>query len=334
MAHVATWKKEMVSEIVQDILDNPVVAIVDLHGIPGQQIQEMRAGLREHATLKMTKNNLMLLALEEAAKKKPGIEGLKDSVHGQCAIIATEMNPFKLYKRLEATMSPAAAKPGELAPEDIIVRKGPTPFGPGPIIGELQKIGLPAAIEAGKIAIRKDTTLVKCGEPIPADVAAMLPKLEILPMIVGMDLRSAYEDGTIYGKDVLAIPDDYYATMFATAAFNARALAIDIAYVTDATIIPLVTKAFREAMGLSISAAIPTRENMKILLAKADSHMLAIASVSGYTNEGIAARISSAAAAAVPVASVGSAPAEQKVEEEEEQVSEEEAAAGLSALFG
>ncbi|MDR1690362.1 MAG: 50S ribosomal protein L10 [Candidatus Methanoplasma sp.] len=336
MAHVATWKKEMVSEIVKDMLESPVVAVVDLHGIPGQQIQSMRAGLREHAILKMTKNNLMLLALEEASKEKPGIEALKDSVHGQCAIVATDMNPFKLFKKLEATMTPAPAKAGQLAPVDIVVPKGPTPFGPGPIIGELQKIGIPAAIEAGKIAVKKDTTLVKSGQPIPADVAAMLPKLGILPMVVGMDLRSAFEDGTVYGKEVLAIPDDYYSTMFATAAYNARALAIEIAYSTKETIVPLVAKAFREAMGLSISAAIPTKENIEILLAKADRQMLAIASVSGYSNDAIAARVSSAAAAAAaakPV--VESAPAEQKVEEdEEEQVSEEDAAAGLGALFG
>ncbi|MDR0309803.1 MAG: 50S ribosomal protein L10 [Candidatus Methanoplasma sp.] len=334
MAHVATWKKEMVSEIVKDIVESPVVAVVDMHGIPGQQIQAMRAGLREHAKLKMTKNNLMLLALEEAAKQRPGVEALKDSVHGQCAIVATDMNPFKLYKRLEATMTAAPAKPGQLAPMDIIVPKGPTPFGPGPIIGELQKIGLPAAVEAGKIAIRKETTLVKSGEPIPAGVAAMLPKLNILPMVVGMVLRSAFEDGTVYKKDVLAIPDDYYSTMFATAAYNARALAIEIAYSTKDTIIPLITKAYREAMGLSISAAIPTKENIKILLAKADSHMLAIASASGYSSDVIAARLSSAAAAAV-VPKAESVKAEQKVEvEEEEQVSEEDAAAGLSALFG
>ena len=335
MAHVAAWKKETVSEIVKDIVESPVVAIVDLHGIPGQQIQSMRAGLREHAILRMTKNNLMLLALEEAAKEKPGIDALKESVHGQCAIVATDINPFKLCKKFEATMTPAAAKPGQLAPRDIIVPKGPTPFGPGPIIGELQKIGLPAAIEAGKIAIKKDTTLVKCGEPIPANVAAMLPKLEILPMIVGMDLRSVFEDGTVYKKDVLAIPDGYYQTMFATAAHNARAMAIGIAYCTKDTIVPLVAKAYREAMGLSISAAIPTKENIKILLAKADSQMLAVASVSKYSNDAIAARISSAAAAVAVKPATESAKAEQKVEEqEEEQVSEEDAAAGLSALFG
>jgi large subunit ribosomal protein L10 len=337
MAHVATWKKDMVSEIVKDMVESPVVAVVDLHGIPGQQIQAMRAGLRGHAKLKMTKNNLMLLAFDEAAKKKPGIDALKDAVHGQCAIIATDMNPFMLYKKLEATMTAAPAKPGQLAPMDIVVPKGPTPFGPGPIIGELQKIGIPAAIDAGKIAVKKDTTLVKKGEPVPANVAAMLPKLNILPMVVGMDLRTAFESGTVYRKDVLAIPADHYPKMFATAAYNARALAIELSYTTKETIVPLVTKAFREAMALSISAAIPTKENITILLAKADSQMLAVASASGYKTDAISARLSSAAAAAakaVPKAVEPAKPAQKVEEKEEEQVSEEDAAAGLSALFG
>ena len=334
MAHVATWKKELVEELVQDMREYPVVAVVDMHGIPGQQVQSMRAGLRAHAKLKMTKNKLMVLAIEEAAKEKPGILGLKDSVHGQCAIVTTDIDPFKLFKKLEATMTAAPAKEGQLAPYDIVVPKGPTPFGPGPIIGELQKIGLPAAIDAGKIVVKKDTTLVKEGEPIPGPVAAMLPKLEILPMIVGMDLRAAYEDGVIYGRDVLDIPEDYYSTMFATAAHNALALGVSIAFPTKETIVPLIAKAFRESMGLSIEAAIPTKENIDRLLAKADAQMLALASASGYTSDEIAARLSSAAAVAPVATAAAEAPAEEKVEEEEEEVSEEEAAAGLSALFG
>ena len=334
MAHVAAWKKDMVSELVQDMREYPVVAIVDMEGIPGQQIQSMRAGLRAHAKLKMTKDKLILLALDEIAKEKPGIADLKDAVHGQCAVVTTDIDSFKLFKKLEATKTAAPAKEGQLAPYDIVVPKGPTPFGPGPIIGELQKIGIPAAIEAGKIAVKKDTTLVKAGEPIPGPVAAMLPKLEILPMEVGMDLRAAYEDGVIYKRDVLNIPDDYYSTMFATAAHDALALGVSIAFPTKETIVPLIAKAFRETMGLSIAAAIPTKENIDMLLAKADAQMLAIASACGYTNDSIAARLSSAAAANTAASTVApSAPAE-SVEEEEEEVSEEEAAAGLSALFG
>lgn len=333
MAHVATWKKDRVTELVQDMTENPIVAIVDLHGIPGQQIQAMRAGLRGHAVLKMTKNNLLLLAIEEAAKDKPGLEKLKESVGGQCAMVATDMNPFKLFRQLETTKTAAPAKAGELAPMDIVVPKGPTPFAPGPIIGDLQKIGIPAAIEGGKIVVKKDATLVKMGEPIPADVAQMLPKLEILPMIVGMDLRSVYEDGTIYQRDILDIPEDYYSTMFATAARNAIALGVEIAFPTKDTIIPLIQKAFKDSMGLSIEAAIPTRENIEMLLAKADVQMLALASTAGYTSDGIAAKLS-AVAAATPVQQAAPEKAKEEVEEEKEEVSEEEAAAGLSALFG
>ncbi len=333
MAHVATWKKDLVSELVQDMREAPVVAVVDMENIPGQQIQSMRAGLRAHAKLKMTKNKLMLLALEEASADKPGLDALKDVIDGQCAIVTTDMDPFKLFAQLKKTMSPAPAKAGQVAPFDIVVPKGPTPFGPGPIIGELQKIGLPAAIEGGKIGIKKDTTLVKEGQPIPADVAAMLPKLEILPMVVGLDLRAAYEDGTVYHKDVLDIPEDYYANMFATAAHNALALGVEIAFPTKVTIEPLIAKAYREALAVSVAAAIPTKENIDILLAKADAQMLSVASASGYQSDAVAAR-AGAVAAAAPVAAEA-APAEESVKEDEpEEVSEEDAAAGLSALFG
>ncbi len=334
MAHVATWKKELVSELVQDMREAPVVAGVDVENIPGLQIQAMRATLRQHAKLKMTKNKLMLLALDEASKDKPGVEELKDCIDGQCAIITTDMDPFKLFAQLKKTMTPAPAKPGQIAPFDIVVPKGPTPFGPGPIIGELQKIGLPAAIEGGKIAIKKDTTLVKEGEPIPANVAAMLPKLEILPMVVGLDLRAAYEDGTVYHKDVLDIPEDYYANMFATAAHNALALGVEIAFPTAMTISPLIAKTFREAVAVSVAAAIPNEASIKILVAKADAQMLSVASASGYQSDSVAAR-AGAVAAAAPVAAAAAAPAAESVKEDEpEEVSEEDAAAGLSALFG
>ena len=86
-------------------------------------------------------------------------------------------------------------------------------------------------------------------------------------------------------------------------------------------------------MGLSIAAAIPTKDNIKMLLSKADAQMLSVASAANYSNDSIAARLSSVAAVAPAAAEAPKEEAKQDVEEEEE-VSEEEAAAGLSALFG
>ena len=51
MAHVASWKKDIVKEIVDDIQQYPVVAIVDMQEIPAPQIQSMRAGMRAHAKI-------------------------------------------------------------------------------------------------------------------------------------------------------------------------------------------------------------------------------------------------------------------------------------------
>lgn len=336
MVHVAAWKKDLVNKLVDELLKYPVIAVVDVHGIAGQQIQSMRAKLRGEAYLKMTKNKLMLLAIEKAATQRSGLEGLKDVVHGQCALIATEKDPFKLYKQLDATMTAAPAKAGQHAPYDIMVRKGPTPFGPGPIIGELQKIGLPAAIEAGKIVIKKDTVLVKEGDPFSTEVASMLPKLGILPMIVGMELRAAYEDGVVYSADVLDIPEDYYRNMFASAIYNARALAIDIVWPTAQTIGVFIARAYREALTLAIEAAIPTKDSIGALMARADRQMLAIASAAGYQDERISAKM---AAVQVPTApTVEPEKTDEKGDENNEEISEqdadENAASAMFSLFG
>jgi len=292
MAHVASWKKDVVKDLTDAMVSSHVVAIVDLRGIPSAQLQQMRAGMRANANIVMTRNTLVDIAITEAAKRRPGLEVLKESVNGQCAVVTSEMNPFKLFRAMEATKSPAPAKPGDIAPEDIMVKAGDTPFKPGPIVGELQKAGIPAGIEGGKVVFKKDKVLVEKGKPVPDEIAKVLPRLEIFPMTVGLDLKAAFEDGTLYRRDVLNVPADYYSTMLATASRNALALSMTIAYVTPFTIRPLMTKAYREAMALSIEAAYPTKDNIKFLLAKADAQMGALArKTTGLEDERLKKRI-------------------------------------------
>ncbi|MEI6796629.1 MAG: 50S ribosomal protein L10 [Methanomassiliicoccales archaeon] len=273
MAHVASWKKDLVKELADTMVNSNVVAVVDLRGIPSAQLQMMRQGLRAHASLVMTRNTLMQLAITDAAKRRPGLESLLADLGGQCAIVSTDMNPFKLFRQMEATKSPSAAKAGDLAPEDIVIKAGDTPFKPGPIVGELQKVGIPAGIEGGKIVIKKDKLLVAKGMPFSEELCKVLPKLEILPMTVGMDLRAAFENGIVYKKDVLDVPEDYYTSMLGLGFQSALGLSMTIAYVAPETIVPLMSKAYREASALSMEIAYPTKDNISQLLAKADAQM-------------------------------------------------------------
>jgi large subunit ribosomal protein L10 len=332
MAHVAAWKKDKVTELANAMKSNTVIAVVDLHGIPSAQLQQMRKRLRANASVMMSRNTLVDIAIDEAAKERPGLEAMKGKIEGQCAVVATDMNPFRLFREMEATKSKAAARAGDVAPEDIEVRAGETSFKPGPIVGELQKVGIPAGIESGKVVIKKDKLLVKKGEKITAELAAVLPRLEILPMTVGMDLKAAFEDGLVYDRKVLDIPADYYTSMLALAGRNALALGVKVAYPTPETMRPLMSKAYRDALALSVKLAIPTKDNIRILLGKAEAEMLALAArVPEIGDDRLKQKMASAPA---PQPSEQQKPTEAKEEKKEEKVSEEDAAAGLGALFG
>ena len=64
--------------------------------------------------------------------------------------------PFKLSAKLKESRTTAPAKGGETASHNIEVKAGETPFKPGPVVGELQKAEIPAAIQDGKVVVKND----------------------------------------------------------------------------------------------------------------------------------------------------------------------------------
>ena len=197
--------------------------------------------------------------------KKPDLVKLSETIEGQTAVVTADINPFRLFRELEATKTKAPARGGEIAPEDLWVRAGETPFKPGPVVGELQKAGVPAAIERGKVVIRQDKLMVKAGQRIPRDVAQQLARLEIFPLVVGLDLRGAYEEGMVFRRDALAIDDVVVRRQIARVGREALALALEIAYPTRETIRPLLAKAHLQALGLAVESEFPTKDRKSVV---------------------------------------------------------------------
>lgn len=314
------------------IRDAPVVGIVNIQGIPAKQFQAMRRRLRGKVDIRVAKNTLLKIALEQAAADRKGLADLTGALQGQAALVTTALNPFRLFKELEGTKAPAPAKGGEVAPADIWVREGETPFKPGPVVGDLQKAGVPAAIERGKVVIKKDKILVKGGDRIPREVATVLTRLEIYPLIVGLDLRTAYEEGQVYGRDVLAVDEAAIRAQVADAIRHALNLSVFTAYPTTFTLPLLLSTAYRKALSLAVNAGIPTKEAVKFLLAKAQAQALAIAARAPDAVDEATRKALSAAPAPPPAEAKGEK--EKKGKKEEKEASEEDAAEGLGALFG
>jgi large subunit ribosomal protein L10 len=276
MAHVAKWKHKVVKELIDIFTSNKVIGVVEIGGIPAPQLQKMRRDLHGTATIRSAKNNLIFRALDDAEKQFKGISSLKDSVTGQTAIIATDMNPFKLFSQIKSTRTMAPAKGGETASHDIEIKAGETPFKPGPIVGELQKVGIPAAIQEGKVVIKNNKVLVTQGQKISADIAQMLTRLEIFPIEIGMDLNAVFEDGSIFRPDVLDINIDEILGRMRQASTNALNLAIEAGWYNKITIQPLLVKAHYNALTLALEQGIITKETIKNLISKAHASMLAL----------------------------------------------------------
>ncbi|MCR3884932.1 MAG: 50S ribosomal protein L10, partial [Methanothrix sp.] len=63
--HVPEWKIREVEDLVERIGESPVVGLVSLTEIPAKQIQDLRADLRDFATIKMVRNNIARRAIEK-----------------------------------------------------------------------------------------------------------------------------------------------------------------------------------------------------------------------------------------------------------------------------
>jgi large subunit ribosomal protein L10 len=271
--HLPAWKKKEVDDIKKHSGEFSLIGLVDMYGIPATQVQQIRRNLRGTATIKMTRNTLIKHAFEEIGGDKAEVSKY---ISGHSALIFTNENPFKLFKTLEKTKTKMAAKPGEIAPEDIIVEKGPTSFKPGPIVGELQQAGIPAAIEAGKVKIRETKTVVKKGQAVTQKQAEVLAKLDIKPMDVGLLLQVAYFEGDMYEPSVLAIDEDKILAQIALAGQQAFNLSVNAGIPTKETIVPIITKAAREARALGIEASIYEKDVIDAIIGKAYRETVAL----------------------------------------------------------
>jgi large subunit ribosomal protein L10 len=271
-----------VAKIQRMLLDHPVTALIGIRGVPAAALQKMRKDLLERGhPLFVATNSAIRHALEQAAKERPSLRPLLDYVTDQTGLIAADGNPFSLYQELVQTRSPTPARGGSIAPNDIMVPGGETPFKPGPIVAELQHAGFPAVIEKGKVVLKRDAIVAKAGEVISAEKANLLTRLNILPLEVGLDLRAAVERETFYPPSVLAVDLGQQRAEFARAYRSALALAVEIGYFTPQTVPILLSKAYRGAIAVAVESAYPTSKSLPEILARAFREAKALQALTG-----------------------------------------------------
>jgi large subunit ribosomal protein L10 len=276
-------KLARVEALAKTLVAKPMVAVVGFRGVPASALQSMRRELRHRQhPITVATNSTIRHALEKAMTERPAFEPLLGQVQDPTAILSAEGNPFSLYQEFLRTRSPTPARGGEIAPNDILVPAGTTSFKPGPIVGELQHAGFPAAIEKGKVILKKDTLIVKAGEPISREVAGLLTRLEIFPLEVGLTLRAVVDGTTFYPPEVLSVDLEERRAELARSAARAIGLAVELAYPTSESVPRLLGRAHRRALGVALATGYVTKETIEPLFAKAMREAAAVGRLMGH----------------------------------------------------
>ncbi len=272
-------KAKVVQELRQKIREYPTVAVVDFTGVPADLMQELRAKLRGRGEIKVSKKTLIQRALKE--EDKPNIAKLLEYLKGQPALVFSKENPFKLYRFFDENKRRAPAKPGMVSSSDVVLQAGELDLPPGPVVSTLQKLGAKARVQAGRVTLLEDFTLVKAGEVIDGEKADLLAKLNILPIEQMLKVHAAYEKGIIFTPEVLGIRPEQVMEDIKQAQQVALNLSLNSGYPTSETLPVMLQEAKLRGLLLAVNIDYPAREVVGQILAKGYVQMLALARVVG-----------------------------------------------------
>ena len=333
---VVSWKKDTVKDLVDLLNSGETIAVIDIHGVPAGAMLGMRASLRTDMNIQVAKKQLMRIAWEQAGKDLSVLEELFDGAVQPALVSTADYNSFEVFSELKKTEAGRAAKPGDVASEDIIVEKQDTGMPPGPIVGELNTVGIPAKIMGGSVHIQKRHVALKAGEVFEGDMGMLLGQIGIKPIVTGLRLCGTYEDGVVFSPSTLDIDYEQFEQDLIGMAAGGFNLACNITWITSQTMPTLLAKASGEALAVALEAAITTAETLPHLLGRAHRSAMGIAGSldSSALDDELAAMLGAAASAASAATVVEASDAPAEAEEEEEEEEEEGGFAGLGDLFG
>jgi len=263
-----------VEEIKELLKEYKSIGVASLQKVRAAQLQELKKNLADKVYMRVLKNTLTKIAIENMGETE--LKKLEQYLGGSNVFLFTNLNPFKLALLLERGKVKTTAKSGDIAAMDVVIPSGNTGQPPGPIISQLNAVGLPTRIESGSVFVSKDTLVVRKGEAISERLAAVLSKLGIKAVEAGLSMRAVLDEGLIIMGDQLKLNVEGTRKSFEQSHGEAFALSLSIAYPTSENIAVLLQTAHQKAVALSLNAAVPTKETIADLIRKAHTEMLSL----------------------------------------------------------
>ncbi len=267
-------KSGEVEQIKETFQQYKSIGVASLQKVRASQLQELKKTLGDRVYMRVLKNTLTKIAIEQMGKEE--LKKLEPYLEGSNVYFFSNLNPFKLALLLEKGKVKTTAKSGDIAYMDVVVPAGNTGQPPGPVISQLNAVGLPTRIESGSVWVSKDTLVVRKGEPINERLAGVLSKLGIKAVELGISMHAVLDEGFMIKGEELQLDLGQTRTSLGQSFGEAFALSLAIAFPARENVAALLQLAHQRAFSLALTAAVPTKETIGDLIRKADAQMTSL----------------------------------------------------------
>jgi large subunit ribosomal protein L10 len=278
-------KKQLMYQELQELPKKyNVVALSKMNKVRATQLMTIRKKFHDQINIKIIKNKVAQRAFEKVSKI-PGIEDLSKELEGQCALMFTDLSPFKLNLIFSENKVFLPAKGGDIAPTNIIIPSGNTGIPPGPVLSEFKEAKVQTKIDQGSIAVTKDTIVAKSGDVISQKLASLMSKLNIKPIEAGVLVNYAISEGLQFREKDLTLDVKEYVKELQLSYSSALNLAIELNYFAPETIFSILSLAYQKSLNVALKAGYVSKDTAEIFLynAQVNSHGLSEAlKIKGY----------------------------------------------------
>jgi len=279
-------KKRLLYQELQELPGTcDVIALSKMSKVRATQLMTIRKKFRNEIKIRVIKNRVAQRAFEKLSNR-PGLDYLSKELEGQCALLFTNISPFKLNLIFDKNKVFLPAKGGDIATKDIVIPAGNTGISPGPVLSEFKEANVSTKIDQGTIWVGKDTVVVRSGSIISQKLASLMSKLNIKPIEAGISISFAIAEGLVLKENDLKINLAEYRQELTRSFHEAVSLAIETSYPTVETITHLLVRAYQNATALATDSGYLSPDSVQFVLVRANANGQIIANQvkkSGYS---------------------------------------------------
>jgi len=311
-------KKQRYFKKVNELLDTfQKIMIVTCDNVQSQQLHKIRIALRGKAEIVMGKNTsikkVLVMRRDANPSEANNLLHLKLVTEGliklNVGLVLFNGSPSDILDVIAKNKVQSPARQGATAPIEVVINAGVTTLEPTKT-SFFQTLNIPTKINKGTIEILKDVIVIRPGDKVGSSEAALLAMLKINPFYYGLEVQKVYDNGSVYGKEVLTMTEDDKFAKFAAGVQRVAALSLALGYPTKASFPHLLMDTFKNVLSVSLG----TEYTFKAL--GADELRTAIKE--GKAIGGAAAPAPAAAAKGAPAAAPAAAAKKEEPEEEED----------------